>query len=176
MTGALAILLDDRLQNWTAVTSQPPSYEAYQEFLRGMENYPALSPDGRWLADVSDESGRNEVYVRTFPGFTSKVQVSQDGGSEPVWARIGRELFYRSGGVAEPWLVAAAVETSGEFRVTGRSRLFNVASYEFATPHANYDVFPDGRSFVMVRQGRPGQSAEIVYLQNLMGLLKEQAR
>ncbi len=51
------------------------------------EGYPALSPDGRWLAYVSDESGRNEVYVRTFPGFTSKVQVSQDGGSEPVWAR-----------------------------------------------------------------------------------------
>jgi serine/threonine-protein kinase len=140
------------------------------------EGWPAISPDGRWLAYVSDESGRNEVYVRTFPGFTSKVQVSQDGGSEPVWARNGRELFYRSGSAAEPWLVAAAVETGGEFRVSGRSRLFNVASYEFATPHANYDVFPDGRSFVMVRQGRPGQSAEIVYLQNLPGLLKSQAK
>jgi Tol biopolymer transport system component len=140
------------------------------------EAYPALSPDGRWLAYVSDESGRNEVYVRTFPGFTSKVQVSQDGGSEPVWARNGRELFYRSGGAATSWLVSAAVETSGEFRVTGRSRLFNVASYEFAIPHANYDVFPDGKSFVMVRQGRPGQSAEIVYLQNLPGLLKAEAR
>jgi hypothetical protein len=55
-------------------------------------------------------------------------------------------------------------------------RLFNVASYEFAIPHANYDVFPDGKSFVMVRQGRPGQSAEIVYLQNLPGLLKAEAR
>jgi Tol biopolymer transport system component len=140
------------------------------------EGWPALSPDGRWLAYVSDESGRNEVYVRTFPGFTSKVQVSQDGGSEPVWARGGRELFYRSGSAAEPWLLAAAVETSGEFRVSGRTRLFNAASYEFATPHANYDVFPDGRSFVMVRQGRPGQSAEIVYLQNLPGLLKAQAK
>jgi serine/threonine-protein kinase len=138
--------------------------------------YPAISPDGRWLAYVSDESGRNEVYVRTFPGFTSKLQVSQNGGSEPVWARSGRELFYRSGSAAEPWLVSAAIETSGGVRVTGRSRLFTVASYEFAIPHANYDVFPDGRSFVMVRQGRPGQSAEIVYLQNLPELLKEQSR
>ncbi len=140
------------------------------------EAYPALSPDGRWLAYVSDESGRNEVYVRTFPSFTSKVQVSQDGGSEPVWARSGHELFYRSGGAAAPWLVSARVETDGGFRVTGRSRLFNVASYEFALPHANYDVFPDGKSFVMVRQGRPGQSAEIVYLQNLPGLLNAQAK
>ncbi|HKV74952.1 MAG TPA: hypothetical protein VJN95_10570, partial [Gemmatimonadales bacterium] len=140
------------------------------------EAYPALSPDGRWLAYVSDESGRNEVYVRTFPGFASKVQVSQAGGSEAVWARSGRELFYRSGSAAEPWLVAAAVETSGEFRVTGRNRLFTMANFEFAIPHANYDVFPDGKSFVMVRQGRPGQSAEIVYLQNLPGLLKSQAQ
>jgi Tol biopolymer transport system component len=140
------------------------------------EGWPALSPDGRWLAYVSDESGRNEVYVRTFPEFTSKVQLSQDGGSEPVWARSGRELFYRSGSAAEPWLVAAAVATSGEFRVTSRTRLFSVANYEFATPHANFDVFPDARSFVMVRQGRPGQSAEIVYLQNLLGLLKAEAK
>ncbi len=47
-----------------------------------------------------------------------------------------------------------------------------MASYEFATPHRNYDPFPDGRSFLMVRQGLPGQQAEIVYLQNLSALLE----
>jgi Tol biopolymer transport system component len=146
------------------------------------EGYPAISPDGRWLAYVSDESGRAEVYVRSFPAFGGKVQVSQDGGSEPVWARSGRELFYRSGGGREsfyrtgagsgPMLISAELETAGEFRVTGRIPLFPVSGYEFATPHANYDVFPDGKSFVMVRQGRPGQSAELVYLQNVAGLIK----
>jgi Tol biopolymer transport system component/tRNA A-37 threonylcarbamoyl transferase component Bud32 len=140
------------------------------------EGYPSLSPDGRWLAYVSDESGRAEVYVRTYPAFTSKVQVSQDGGSEPVWSRNGREIFYRSGGGAEPKLLAARVATDGGFRVTGREPLFGVGSYEFASPHANYDVFPDGQSFVMVRQGRTGQSAEIVYLQNLLGLLQGRGR
>jgi len=72
-------------------------------------------------------------------------------------------------------LVAASVETAGGFRVSGRKPLFTIGSYEFATPHANYDVFPDGQSFVMVRQGRPGQSAELVYLQNVAGLLKGRA-
>jgi serine/threonine-protein kinase len=136
------------------------------------EGWPALSPDGRWLAYQSDESGRFEVYVRAWPGLGAKVQVSQNGGSEPAWSRDGRELFYRSGGGAEPFLMAADIVADPSFRVRSRAPLFSVASYEFATPHRNYDVFPDGRTFVMVRQGRPGQQAEVVYLQNLMALLE----
>ena len=68
-------------------------------------------------------------------------------------------------------LVAATFEVSAELRVRSRTELFSVASYEFATPHRNYDVFPDGRSFAMVRQGRPGQLAEVVYVQNPRALL-----
>ncbi len=139
---------------------------------RYQEGWPALSPDGRWLAYQSDESGRPEVYVRTWPRLGDKVQISQAGGTEPAWSRDGRELFYRSGGGAEPQLVAAALETSPALRVRSRTPMFSVASYEFATPHRNYDPFPDGRSFLMVRQGLPGQQAEIVYLQNLTALLE----
>jgi hypothetical protein len=135
---------------------------------RYSEGWPALSPDGRWLAYQSDEAGRMEVYLRAWPGLGSKVQVSQNSGTEPQWSRDGRELFYRSGGGAEPVLMAAAVESG---RVRSRTPLFSMGSYEFATPHRNYDVFPDGRSFVMVRQGLPGQQAEVVYLQNLPGLM-----
>ena len=64
------------------------------------ERVPMFSPDGRWLAwlaYVSDESGREEVYVQPFPGPGGKWQISTEGGSEPVWARNGRELFYRNG-------------------------------------------------------------------------------
>ncbi len=135
------------------------------------EGWPALSPDGRWLAYQSDESGRNEVYVRSWPALGAKTQVSQSGGTEPAWSRDGRELFYRSGGGAEPELVAAAFEGGAELRVRSRTPLFSVATYEFATPHRNYDPFPDGRSFAMVRQGRPGQLAEVVYVQNPQVLL-----
>jgi hypothetical protein len=85
--------------------------------------------------------------------------------------RDGRELFFRSGGGADPWLVSATFEPGPFLRVRWRTPLFNVASYEFATPHRNYDVFPDGRSFVMVRQGRPGQLAEVVYVQDPQALL-----
>jgi serine/threonine-protein kinase len=135
------------------------------------EGWPALSPDGRWLAYQSDESGRNEVYVRAWPTLGGKVQVSQSGGTEPAWSRNGRELFFRSGGGAEPMLVAATFEGTTELRVRSRTPLFSVASYEFATPHRNYDPFPDGQSFAMVRQGRPGQLAEVVYVQNPKALL-----
>ena len=136
---------------------------------RYSEGWPALSPDNRWLAYQSDESGRMEVYLRAWPSLGSKVQVSQNGGTEPTWSRDGRELFYRSGGGAEPRMVAATLAGG---RVQTRTELFSVGRFEFSTPHRNYDVFPDGRSFVMVRQGTPGQQAEVVYLQNLPGLME----
>ena len=56
-----------------------------------------LSPDGRWLAYVSDVSGRNEIYVRPYPTPGGQFPISTDGGSEPIWSRDGRELFYRNG-------------------------------------------------------------------------------
>ena len=61
------------------------------------ERHPRLSPDGRWLAYTSDEAGRQEVFVQPFPGPGGRLQVSIDGGTEPVWSRDGRELFYING-------------------------------------------------------------------------------
>ena len=108
---------------------------------------PALSPDGRWLAYVSNESGRAEVYVRSFPGMEARSQVSVEGGTEPVWSPRGGELFYRSG----PMLIAARVRAGTTFEVLGRSRLFSDAAYEADLTHQVYDVAPDGQHFVMVR-------------------------
>jgi len=140
---------------------------------RYFEGYPALSPDGRWLAYVSDETNRTEVYVRPLQGGGSKVLVSQNGGTEPVWARDGHTLFYRSLGPREQQMIAASVENRAEFRVLSRTALFDVAEYEGATPHANYDVMPDGKSLVMVRMGR---LSEFVYLQNwIEGLKRSEA-
>ncbi|MEO7137027.1 MAG: protein kinase [Gemmatimonadales bacterium] len=146
--------------------SEPLLSTGYNEY------YPALSPNSRWLAYVSDESTRPEVYVRPFPGQGGKVLVSQNGGSEPVWSRDGRELFYRSLGPREPQLVTAAVETHPAFRVLSRTPLFDVDEYETAVPHANYDVMPDGRSLVMVRMGR---LSEFVYLQHWTELLSRRS-
>ena len=70
-----------------------------QPFLRTPfnESAPRFSPDGHWLAYVSDESGRYEIYVQPYPGPGGKWQISTEGGTEPVWNPNGRELFYRSG-------------------------------------------------------------------------------
>jgi eukaryotic-like serine/threonine-protein kinase len=135
-----------------------------------VEGWPALSPDGRWLAYVSDESGRGEVYVRPFPGPGPRVIVSQNGGSEPMWARTGRELFYKAI-VGEPVLISASVVTVPEFRVLSRRALFAVGDYESAAPHADYDVLPDGSGFVMVRLGR---ASDINVLLNWPDLVRRQ--
>jgi eukaryotic-like serine/threonine-protein kinase len=126
------------------------------------EGWPSLSPDGHWLAYASDESGRFEVYVRPFPGPGGQVLISRNGGSEPVWSRDGRELFYRGVGGRDAKMVAASIQTEPAFRVVNRVELFPIADYENATPHANYDVLKDGR-FLMIRQPRV---SEVVYVLN----------
>jgi eukaryotic-like serine/threonine-protein kinase len=137
------------------------------------EGYPAISPDGRWLAYASDESGRSEVYVRSFPGPGGRVQVSLTSGSEPMWNPNGGELFYRGGGLAGAQLVAAKVQTSPAFHVVSRTALFNAEQYETAVPHTNYDVDPAGKRFVMVRHHG---SSEIIMVQNWAAQLDQEKR
>ena len=114
------------------------------------EYSPTLSPDGRWLAYVSDESGRNEVYVRPFPDASSGGlwSVSTDGGYGPVWAHSGRELFYRN---AADELVAVQVTGDPTFAPGRQEVLFPMDGYLQGSDHPQYDVSPDGRGFVMLR-------------------------
>jgi serine/threonine-protein kinase len=114
------------------------------------ETAATLSPDGRWLAYVSNETGRDEVYVRPLPDTdTGKWQVSTGGGSMPLWAHSGRELFYMNDARE---MVAAQVETAPSFAVRERRVLFPIASgYRLSANYTAYDVTPDDRRFVMVR-------------------------
>ncbi len=111
----------------------------------------AVSPDGHWLAYVSDESGRQEVYVRPLPGPGGRYQVSAGGGVEPVWTRGGREIVYREYGRMGARLVAAEVRTVPNIEVVTRTPLFDASDWLEAPDHANYDVRPDGNQFVFVR-------------------------
>ncbi len=123
-----------------------------------IEAQPRFSPDGKWIAFVSDASGVDQVYVQPFPGPGARVQVSTGRGSEPVWSHDGRRIFYRDGRN----LMAASVATTTGITVTGRTPLF-VDEYMFAqAPHANYDVSPDGNRFLMVKTAETPQ-LEVVY-------------
>ena len=111
-----------------------------------IETMPRLSPDGRWIAFTTDESGRNEVVVQPFPGPGGRVQVSVTGGTEPVWSRDGRRLFYRGDG----HLMAATIRPGPLLQVASRDTILT-DTYVFAgNPHANYDVMPDGKHFVFL--------------------------
>jgi serine/threonine-protein kinase len=110
---------------------------------------PSLSPDGRWLAYASDESGRTETYVRPFPDAgTAKFTISRNGGSEPLWNPAGGELFLRD---ADGNLVAAAIASGEAFRVTSLRTLFSVKGFVADNRHRSYTVSADGRSFIFVR-------------------------
>jgi len=135
------------------------------------EVMPTLSPDGRWLAYQSDETGRNEVYVRPFPNIDDdKRPVSTGGGTEPKWSRDGTELFYKT---LDLEFVAAQVDTRTGFTITGREVLFSVRDYQAGDEfccHPTYDVSPDGQRFLMILQRR-GQS-ELLFVQNLFEELR----
>ncbi|HEX6643398.1 MAG TPA: protein kinase [Gemmatimonadales bacterium] len=132
------------------------------------ESHPALSRDDHWLAYVSNQSGRNEVYVRALEQGGIAIQVSIDGGMEPVWGPDGRELFYRSGTGALPELALAVIEGTSAPAVVSRRSLFSIADITTATPHANFDISPDGSTFTMVRNN---PSTRVMVIQNLPGLV-----
>jgi eukaryotic-like serine/threonine-protein kinase len=108
-----------------------------------------FSPDGRWLAYVSDESGRYEIYVQPYPGPGGKYQISTKGGTEPVWNPNGRELFYRSGDN----MMAAEITTQPRF-TAGKPKVLFAGQYQPSrtpVPNANYDVSRDGQRFLMLK-------------------------
>jgi eukaryotic-like serine/threonine-protein kinase len=129
-----------------------------------------FSPDGRWLAYVSDASGRNEVYVQPYPGPGSRWQVSSDGGGQPVWNRNGRELFYRS----EDKIMAVDITTEPSFSA-GRPKMLFKGSY-FSSSHVEnpfYDVSPDGQRFLMLK---PSEQAVLTQINVVLNWTEELKR
>jgi Tol biopolymer transport system component len=120
---------------------------------------PAVSPDGQWLAYVSNESGRYEVYLRSMTGAGGRVQLSTNGAVEPVWSPTGRELFYR----AERKIVAAKITWQDSAAHVQREALFDDVYASNGTFHATYSVMPDGEHFVFL-QSAGGEPKTVVVL------------
>ena len=135
------------------------------------ERAPRLSPDGQWVAYVSDQAGEARVYVQPFPDGGEVITVSRGPGTEPVWSRDGRELFYRAGNE----LFVAEIATVPSFSI-GRPRvLFEgpYASDPIDRGFPNYDVSLDGERFLMVTRGDDSVAPTLTFVQNWLAELKE---
>ncbi len=128
-----------------------------------------LSPNDRWLAYVSNESGREEVYVQSFPEMRDKSLVSVGGGREPIWSKDGSELFYRQGSR----MMAVTVSGAEGFEAGVPRELFDLDFWPARRNRpAHYDVHPDGR-FVMFESQQSGSFPdEILVVLNWLEELK----
>jgi eukaryotic-like serine/threonine-protein kinase len=128
------------------------------------ELFPALSPDGHWLAYSSDESGTQEVYVRPFPETSSaKWQVSTAGGVEPAWSSTGRELLYING---KADLISAEIPRGATFSVGQQRTLFTMVPYTRPGPVPSFSLTPDDRRFLMLREQEAGAAGELIVAEN----------
>jgi serine/threonine-protein kinase len=128
-----------------------------QPFVRtpSNETAPRFSPDGRFIAYTSNESGRYEIYVRPYPGPGGKWQISIEGGGEPVWNPKGRELFYRSGNK----MMAVDVTTEPAFSASKPRILFEGVYVPTPRSFPDYDVSPDGQRFLMLKPSEQDQTS-----------------
>jgi hypothetical protein len=133
------------------------------------ETAAAFSLDGRWLAYQSEESGRNEVYVRPFPGPGSKWQVSTAGGLVPIWSRTSKELFYRTD---DQKIMVASYTAQGDSFHTDKPRLW------FEGQFTGFDLHPDGQRFAILKAPEsqsPTKSDKAVFIFNFFDELRRLA-
>ena len=143
-----------------------------------LETNAEISPDGRWIAYQSAESGRDEIYVRPFPNVNEgRWQVSTGGGTRPLWARSGQELFYITS--ADDALMSTTISGTPAFKSSNPTKILDMAAYSIGGQTANvgrtYDVSPDGRRFLMIKQAAGEQTAarpQILVVQNWFEELK----
>jgi Tol biopolymer transport system component len=132
---------------------------------------PSISPNGRWLAYASDESGRFEVYVVPFPNTrAAKWPVSTGGGAEPLWSHKGSELFYRD---RSGYLVAVEVKTAPTFSLGRSTPLFPAGAFTSSVRGREYDVAPDDRRFLMIRPLAPDN---VIVVENWFEELKAKSQ
>jgi Tol biopolymer transport system component len=156
---------DSRLDEWVLpLDGGEPRALLHEPF---SESQAQFSPNGRWLAYVSDESGVPQIYVQSFPGLSGKWQVSNAGGTQPRWAHDGTELYYLA---PDRKLMAVSVTTGDTFEVRGTEALF-ATSLDVGDQRQTYSVAPDGRFLLNVPVGT--STAPLTVVLNWPALLKK---
>ena len=142
---------------------------------KGIFTYPEVSPDGQWLAYVSNESGREEVYIQAFPSLGRRMPVSTNGGRAPAWTRDGRELVYTAGSDGQLQMFSVAVTTSPTLTL-GTPQLLFAGRYFSQALSRGYDVTADGERFYLTRlkDRPPVRTQRVVLVQNWTEELKRQ--
>ena len=167
-----SILASDNLDLWQAAPDLDSAATVILE-TPAAERNPSLSPDGRWLAYVSDESGQVEIYVRPFPGPGGRQQISTDGGANPVWAHGGQEIFYLAAAGAS--LTVASFRTDPAFTVESREELFTWLPYNVGLAHPEWDLAPNDQRFLAIGGPPLGVdgASRYVLVQNFFEELKQ---
>ncbi len=166
---------------WSLTLGDP--VPAARPFVTSPSDEPSaeISPDGRYLAYQSDQAGRSEIYVQPFPGMGRRELVSIDGGSQPAWARSGRELFFVAPGPGRTFRMMVVDIRLGDVFTVGKPRVLWEAMslrYPAGTGGRTYDVAPDGRRFLMTQQRDDGSQppiTQVVLVQNWLEELKRLA-
>ena len=139
------------------------------------EAEPAVSPDGRWMAYTTTESGTPQVYVRPFPDVgAARWQVSTSDGRDPLWSHSGRELFYLSPNTGK--LMSVAVKPGATLAFEQPRPLFSTVSYVPGGSVAPYDVSPDDKRFLLLRETAPNERNELIVVQNWTQEMKHRER
>jgi hypothetical protein len=128
-----------------------------------VEDSPSFSPDGRWLAYSSNESGALQVYVQPFPPTGRKHLVSQNGGGQPMWRADGRELYFLA---ADGTINAVAVTTGTQFESGIPARLFDAPVATNFSGRRQYAVTGDGQRFLFIAPPSSAESAPITVVTN----------
>jgi Tol biopolymer transport system component/predicted Ser/Thr protein kinase len=140
------------------------------------ENYPAFSPDGRWIAYRSIESGAPEIFVRSFPDNGGKWQISNSGGIFAVWSRNGHELFYRN---PDQQIMVVSYTTKGDSFVPDKPHLWSETRLADTSFFQNLDMSPDGKRFlVLMPVEAPGQQRpnnQVIFLENFFDEVRRRA-
>jgi serine/threonine-protein kinase len=139
------------------------------------ERMPMISPDGRWIAYQSDESGAAQVYVLAFPNGNGKRQISVDTGSYPLWSRDGHELFFWSR--VNRHLMVADFEERGDSFVAGRPRVWSEQVPVIFSATKSYDPAPDGKSIVALMPADTPEEPHdrVIFLLNFFDELRRRA-